>query len=184
MEVKNMKTLILYFSRTGMTDKAAHLIAQSTGGDLLEVRSDRYPRGLGGYLRAMRDAFREPRVPVEVPIQAYQADLSRYDLVVIGTPVWNGLISAPIRSYLRTHAHELKQVAFFVTCGGGAVQRAHHQLRSLCGKEPVAVLNLKAGEISRPSVAPEVQARVEQFARSIQREVRPEAIASRSSRGA
>jgi hypothetical protein len=131
---------------------------------LLEIRSPRYQKGVLGYFRALKDAVREQE---DVPIEAYRADLSRYDLVVIGTPVWNGLISAPIRAYLRAHAHEFRNVAFFVTSGGGNVQRAYRQLRRLCIKEPVAVLELKSGDLSRVTIPPSVNTRVESFARMI-----------------
>ena len=41
--------------------------------------------------------------------------LDVYDLVIIGTPVWAGRCSAPVRSFLIQHGEELRKTAYVIT---------------------------------------------------------------------
>ena len=43
--------------------------------------------------------------------------LSEYDLVIIGTPVWAGRCSSPVRSFLLQFGEELKEAAYVITRG-------------------------------------------------------------------
>ncbi|MEM3403624.1 MAG: hypothetical protein QXJ17_03660 [Nitrososphaeria archaeon] len=38
-----------------------------------------------------------------------------YDVVVIGTPVWNNTMSTPIRTYILQYREQFKKIAFFCT---------------------------------------------------------------------
>ncbi len=48
---------------------------------------------------------------------SYKKDPAKYDLVVIGTPVWGWNITPPVRTYLQENKDKFKKVAFFKTCG-------------------------------------------------------------------
>ena len=41
--------------------------------------------------------------------------LGDYRLVILGTPVWAGRCSAPMRSFLREFGEELREVAYVIT---------------------------------------------------------------------
>ncbi len=94
------RILVVYFSRTGEqytvgvidhgnTAIVAEMIADETGADLFEVlpADDRYPMTYAELTDAAKKEQREKARPAyagEVP------DLSRYDTVFIGAPVWWG----------------------------------------------------------------------------------------------
>lgn len=109
-----MKTLIVYHSFTGVTRTIAEHLRAACDGDLIEVRPQHpyskltaYP--LGGY-RA-RGGKADPVEPASI-------DVSAYDLVVLGTPVWagrptpvtNGAVQALVKA-------EGKSAVLFATCG-------------------------------------------------------------------
>ncbi len=58
-----------------------------------------------------REALKESEPPIHSPSK----DPSEYDLVILGTPVWAGKMSSPLRSYIKTTAGKFKTVAFFCT---------------------------------------------------------------------
>jgi menaquinone-dependent protoporphyrinogen IX oxidase len=65
-------------------------------------------------------------------------DLSAYQMVVIGSPVWAGRVSAPVRAWLATHRRRLPRVALFCTLAGRSSESALKELCELAAKQPVA----------------------------------------------
>jgi multimeric flavodoxin WrbA len=41
-----------------------------------------------------------------------------YAVVVLGTPVWAGNMSSPVRAYINQHRAEIRNLALFCTQGG------------------------------------------------------------------
>lgn len=136
------KVLVVYFSRTGTTRLLASAIARIMGADLEEICDCSNREGPGGYLRSLLDAIRRRQVEI-VPAGL---DVSAYDLVVIGSPVWAGSVSAPVRSYLIENRAGLSQVAFFCSFGGRGADKALHEMRELVGKPAVAECKVTAAE--------------------------------------
>ena len=103
------KTLVVYYSRTNHTHKIGELIAQGVGANIERVVDAQSREGALGYWRSGREAMfqRAGR------IQPVKEDPFRYDLTVIGSPVWSWSLSPPMRSYAITQKHRFKQVAFF-----------------------------------------------------------------------
>jgi flavodoxin len=142
-----MKTLVVYYSRTGHTEKLAKEIAARCGADLERILDDGDDRaGPWGYLRSSWQAFSGSRPG----IRRATRPPAEYDLVVIGTPVWNWGLSAPVRTYVMRHAAQFKRVAFFCTEGGSGERRAFAELERLCGQAPLATIAVKEGELAPP----------------------------------
>ena len=143
-----MKTLVVFYSRTGTTKKVAEAIAQKTGADLEEIKDTANRSGAMGYVRSGRDAMRKKLTKLE-PLLKNPAD---YDLVVIGTPIWGWNVSAPVRTYLTEQKEKFlpeadKKVAFFCTMGGSGDKNAFSEMEKIIGKEPVATLALTTKEV-------------------------------------
>ncbi len=150
-----MRTLVVYFSRTGHTRQLAEEIAGRCGADVDEIRESRSRRGLWGYLQSGWEALHRAAPPVRPAGKAP----SEYELVVIGTPVWNFSLAGPVRSYARQHAGEFKRVAFFCTEGGSGDARAFAELSEICGKAPLATVAVTEKQLPASAHA----APVEQF---------------------
>ena len=129
-----MKTLVVCYSRTGNTHSLGHRIAGALDAPIEDIADRVVRRGLLGYLRSGRDAW-FGYVPEILPSDH---DPGEYDLVVVGTPVWNWSLSGPARAYLKRYASRLPRVAFFCTMGGAGSGRVFRQMEEAVGRAPVA----------------------------------------------
>jgi hypothetical protein len=108
-----MKTCIIYHSDTGMTGSIARFLAEKTGGDLVRVRS-RFPyslatRVLTGTRRALF-GHRDPVYPSPI-------DVTGYDAMVVGSPVWARSPTPVINGAVDSlKGAEGKPSVVFVTC--------------------------------------------------------------------
>lgn len=152
-----MKTLIVYFSRTGYTRKIAEEIARGTGAEVEAIRDVRSRSGIFGYLRSAREAYKKRVVEIRAPTN----DPADYDLVILGTPVWASNVSSPMRAYLSHREGALKRAALFCTEGGRGAEKVLRDLSELCGQQPVASLILKDREIKTGTDAAKVAEFVE-----------------------
>lgn len=124
-----MTVLVAYHSHTGTTRRAAELAARQLGADIVEIRTSRYKRSAGGFLRAAFDSIRG-HLP---EIDDGNLDPGRYDVVLLMAPVWAGRASTPIRAYLQKHRDKFRRAAFALSCGGSVPQRAFDQMARIGG---------------------------------------------------
>ncbi len=144
-----MKTLVVYYSRTGTTRKVAEIIKEKLRGDIEEITAEANFFGLLGYMRCGFQAFYK-KMP---KIRAVGFDLGSYDFVVIGTPVWAGNMSSPIRTFLAQQKENFKQVAFFCTHSSTGCGNTFNDMSALVGKEPIARLGLQARAVAKEEYA-------------------------------
>lgn len=105
--------LCVYYSRTGNTEKLMKEIAQELKCELVKLDDGVDRSGLGGWLRSGMQAMARRLPPVKPIKTAFPLDV--YDLVIIGTPVWAGRCSAPVRSFLAQYGEQLRRTAYVVT---------------------------------------------------------------------
>ncbi len=107
------KTLVAYYSLSGNTKKAAELIAEKLGADIYEIKVDNeYDPDMWV---AWDEAQRE-RSENDLPkIIGEAQDMSQYDTVIIGGPVWGQTLSNPIMVYLDQNDFADKKVSAFWT---------------------------------------------------------------------
>ena len=105
--------LCVYYSRTGNTEKLMQEIAADLNCELLKLDDGVDRSGLRGWMRSGLQAMSR-RLPAVKPPET-ELPLSIYDLVIIGTPVWAGRCSSPVRSFLVEYGNELRRVAYVIT---------------------------------------------------------------------
>jgi flavodoxin len=146
-----MKTLVVYYSRSGHTHQVAREIATRCGADLEAIRepgqSATATTGAVGYLRASWQALCRAAPAISPALK----DPADYDLVIIGTPIWVYGLAPPVRSYAQQYVRRFKRVAFFCTEGGSGDQKAFDELARLCGKKPVATFAVTEKELPEPA---------------------------------
>lgn len=147
-----LKALVVYYSRSGTTRTLATAIAQTLGCDLEEIRDTSRRSGALGYVRSLIEAFR--RQPSAIEPAAH--DPGSYDLVIVGTPVWAGSMSSPVRSYLMANKARLREAAFFCTLGGRGSESAFAQMQELAGRAPRALCAVAASDVRSGRYAAEV----------------------------
>ena len=152
-----MKTLVIYYSRTGNTKIIAEIIAKNLAADLEEITEIQPKTGIIGWLIAGKDATLQK----STPINDLKHQVADYDLVVIGTPVWSWNMSPPVRSFLQKYKQDLKQVAFFTTMGGNGDQRTFSHMTALSGLTPLATVALLESKIKRSDFKTSLQNLIE-----------------------
>lgn len=109
----DVKTLIVYYSYSGTTKRVAEHLQQLTNGTLYEITLQEPYSGdsnkVSDRVFEERDDGKMPELSGELP------DISEYDQILIGTPVWNDSMSNPIASYLEQTDFNGKTVAPFWT---------------------------------------------------------------------
>lgn len=145
-----MKTLIVTYSRTGMTRKLARAVADILRADSTEIRCERYRTGFVRYLRAGFDSVRGNLPPIDVSAVQYQD----YDLVLLAAPVWTSYPALPLRAFLNLKPDLPERVGLILTHGGHSpVEKAvaHVQAllpRPLCGTLCVNQEQVQVGDFS------------------------------------
>lgn len=147
------RILVVYYSRTGYTRTLAGELAAVLKADVDRLDDGRDRCGVWGYLRCAREALKKRTIKLLPP--GY--DPSSYDVVVLGTPVWAGNLSSPLRSYVVAHKAQLKQVAFFCTQGGSGAEKVFRDLTELCGKAPLATLAVNDRELNSHAYARQLE---------------------------
>ena len=137
-----MKILVAYYSRTGNTKKVAEKIAGILKADTDEIvdLKDR-KRVVIGWVISGRDAMKKKETQIR-----FNKNPDKYDLVVIGTPIWVWNMTPAVRTYLKQN-REIKKVAFFCTFGGSS-GKTFEEMKKL-SKKPLALLEIKDKEVEQ-----------------------------------
>jgi flavodoxin len=122
-----MSALVVYYSRTGNTKFVAEKVASELKAEIEEVVDLKNRRGRFGFLKAGYDATRGN----ETKIGETKKSPSDFDLIVIGTPVWNSRPAAAIRTYLKRNNFAGKKVAVFCTNEGMGKEKALERTKAL-----------------------------------------------------
>jgi len=132
-----MKTLVIYYSRSGHTRQVAEMLAQKLSADLQELVDRSLRKGPIGWLKSGRDAVKEKETELG-PLDHQPRD---YDLILVGTPVWAAHPAPAVRTFLGSHDLGGKRVAFFCTMSTRGGEETFDIMKGLLsGGEPVGTL--------------------------------------------
>jgi len=114
--MNNKKVLITYFSWSGNTKYLAEQIHTLTGGDMFEIVTQTpYPTDYtetGNLVKKQRDENYYPPLKNNI-------DVSKYDVIFVGTPAWWHTMAPPVKTFLTENNFEGKTIVPFITHGGG-----------------------------------------------------------------
>ena len=127
------KALIAYFSATGTTAGVARRMAEATGADLFEIRPE-VP-----YTEADLDwTDKKSRSSIEMkdescrPPMAGAIDVSGYDTILLGFPVWWYVEPRIIDTFLESYDMAGKTIIPFATSGGGGLGKTARHMQGVC----------------------------------------------------
>jgi len=109
-----LKSAVLYYSRTEKTAVAAKALADKISGDLFEIKDLKSRKGIIGWIRAIMDARGLKNTQIEPPT----IDISNYDTIFIGTPIWGGKPTPVANTVINNFEIRGKDVVIFLTLGG------------------------------------------------------------------
>ena len=117
------KTLVAYFSASGTTAKVAKKMAEAIGADLFEIKPETPYTGADLNWQnknsrssvEMNDRSSRPAIAVKA------ADMSQYDVVFVGFPVWWYREPSIIDTFMESYDFAGKTVIPFATSGGSGL---------------------------------------------------------------
>ena len=117
-----MKTLVAYFSASGVTGKAAEKVAAAAGADLFEIKPEvAYTKADLDWMDKKSRSTIEMQDPSSRPaIGSHVEDMAQYDTVIIGFPIWWYTAPTIIKTFLEEYDFAGKKIALFATSGGSA----------------------------------------------------------------
>ena len=122
-----MKSLVVYYSRSGNTRFVAEKISQKIGGDIEEIIDKKRRKGPLGFVIGGFDATRGRKTD----IAEMKKSPRDYDLIVVGTPMWNKRITPAVRTYIEDNKFSEKRVALFCTNNGSQSEWVFKTLKEI-----------------------------------------------------
>ncbi|WP_049779821.1 flavodoxin [Dickeya parazeae] len=148
---------------TGSTQYIAQLIQKQTQGDLFRIETTiPYPRQHDALLRtAEKEQQEKARPSFKTPLP----DLSNYDTVYVGYPIWWYTMPMVIYTLFEQNNFSGKTVIPFTTHGGSQLADS---LREIARMQPQAKLVTRALSISRNDISnPEIPKQVKEWVQQV-----------------
>ncbi len=129
-----MKTLVAYFSASGVTRTAAEKLARTAGADLFEIKPEepyteadldwRNPDSRSSL--EMKDGASRPAMAEEI------SDVSGYDRIFLGFPIWWYIAPTIVNTFLESCDFSGKTIILFATSGGSGFGKTVEELKRIC----------------------------------------------------
>jgi DNA-binding transcriptional ArsR family regulator len=152
---RTVRACVIYYSYTGVTRSIAEGIRSASGCALIEVRTKKpytaFTAYTTGVLRSRKGAM-DPIVPAVI-------DVSGYDLIVIGTPVWAWKPAPAINTAVRAlRGCEGKMAVIFTTCRNQPGEALPILAGALAerGVKVMAEISLTAEDTGKPDAGSEL----------------------------
>ena len=128
------KTLVAYFSASGVTARAAREMADAVGADLYEIRpAEPYTSADLNWMDKKSRSTLEMNDPACRPAIAAPAEnMDQYDTVFVGFPVWWYVEPRIVDTFLESHDFSGKTLIPFATSGGSGIGKAERSLQEHC----------------------------------------------------
>ena len=130
-----MKTAIVYYTFGGATKKEADRFGKETDASVYQVTEEKKRSLLGAFLRGCPSAMKRKAVP----IKPLGVNLSDFDKVIIGCPIWAGF-PAPAFNSIVELLPAGKQVELFFCSGGGETPKSETETKELVKKKGCEVI--------------------------------------------
>lgn len=128
------KTLVAYFSATGTTKRMAERLARVAQADLFEIKPavPYSSADLDWMNKASRTSKERADESIRPALAAKLADVSAYDTVYIGFPIWWYVAPRIIAAFLESCDFSGKTIVPFATSGGSGMGRTVEELKRIC----------------------------------------------------
>lgn len=154
------KYLVAYFSASGVTKKVAENMANAVGADLFEIMPEQpYTNADLNWLNKQSRSSLEMKDRSCRPALAAKPDVSDYDVVLVGFPVWWYREPSIIDTFMESADFTGKTVVPFCTSGGSGLGDSAGNMQSLAPGARV----VDGKRFSRSASADELKKWAEQF---------------------
>lgn len=132
------KTLVAYFSASGVTAGKAELIAKITGADTYEISPEipyqaedlNWENATSRSTLEMKDLDYRPEIAAPV------SDMERYEAVFLGFPIWWFREPSIIDTFMESYDFSGKTIIPFATSLGSPMGETEKRLKEICKGAP------------------------------------------------
>lgn len=115
-----LKTLVAYFSASGVTKSVAERLAKTAGADLFEIEPAKpyTAADLNWNDKNSRSTFEANDPTCRPAIASKPLELDEYSTIFLGFPIWWYVAPAIIKTFLESQSFAGKKIVLFATSGG------------------------------------------------------------------
>ncbi len=126
-KIQDTKSLVVYYSQTGVTETVAKLIQEKTHADIEAIIAEN-PYD-GDFNATIQRSMKEREAGIECKIKPLHKDISKYDTIYIGYPIWYGTYAPPVATFVKNINAEGKVIIPFCTFGSGGLETSIADLK-------------------------------------------------------
>ena len=125
------KTLVAYFSASGVTKKTAEKLAAAAKADIYEIKpAVPYTKAdLNWMDKKSRSSVEMGNKSFRPEIVKDDLDLSQYDTILVGFPIWWYVAPTIINTFLESYDFAGKKIVLFATSGGSGFGNTVKELK-------------------------------------------------------
>ena len=123
------KALVLYYSQGGSTKSVAEEFQKRLGADIDSIVAvEPYDQDYDSTIKRWQQEIKDNK---KVAIRPLRVNINDYDTIFIGSPVWGGIYSSPMQTFLKENNLEGKTLITFATFGSGGIESATKNIKEL-----------------------------------------------------
>lgn len=128
------KTLVAYFSASGVTAKLAKTLADAIQADLFEIQPEiRYTDAdLNWNDPKSRSSVEMKDKSFRPPVANHVENIAQYDRIFVGFPIWWYVAPTIINTFLEQYDLSGKKIIPFATSGGSGMGETNSDLANSC----------------------------------------------------
>ena len=125
------KTLVAYFSASGVTAKVADKLADALGADIYEIRPETpYTKAdLNWMDKKSRSTIEMNDKTIRPAIADKNARIDEYNTIFLGFPIWWYVAPTIINTFLESYDFTGKKIILFATSGGSKFGKTVEELK-------------------------------------------------------
>ena len=130
------KTLVAFFSASGVTRQVAQKLAAAAQADLYEIKpAVPYTQAdLNWRDKSSRSSVEMQNLAIRPQLADTDAKIEQYDRILLGYPIWWYMAPTIINTFLESYDFSGKAIIPFATSGGSGISRAQKSLQEHCPK--------------------------------------------------
>lgn len=161
-----MKAAVIYYSMHGNTKLVAEKAAKLLEADIIRIEPVKeYPsKGFSQFVYGGRAALKR-----ETPeLKPYEFDASKYECIIIGSPVWAARIAPPINSFIEENKSAIAKkapdrIGLYLCQSGSGAAKAAEQFKKALGHDEIGAQTVFTDPAQHPEKEEENDKKVEEF---------------------
>ena len=128
------KTLVAFFSASGVTRQVAQKLAAAAQADLYEIKpAVPYTQAdLNWRDKSSRSSVEMKNLAIRPQLADTDAKIEQYDRILLGYPIWWYMAPTIINTFLESYDFSGKSIILFATSGGSGFGKSVEELSPSC----------------------------------------------------